>query len=242
MKVLKKNMKEFLLEDNLSMYARGILITIILLKDKDPKVWWAKVRVKLNMNEAEIHLLLLHKKGYIEWSQYKKVMKRRRMKEEDGGSKVQEVVDFFNELKGTSYRSESAICNNLAIRVNKYGVEKAKLVIAFKYEEWKDTKQWRYFTPKTLFRPSKFDMYLQEALLTQKGSVLVSNWKDGDEITSSNVSELKDREIYTITVADVVEGLVRKGINVSQKMTGKDVKRMIKIQGTSIEVKMKIKV
>ena len=79
MRTLLKSTKDLLSED-LSIAERGVLITIILLKDSSPKMTLAKLKGTISINQIQQELISLHEKGYIDWSEYKKVIRRKKKK------------------------------------------------------------------------------------------------------------------------------------------------------------------
>ena len=76
-----------------------------------------------------------------------------------------EIIDFFNSKTGKSYKhttdaTQQAVNGRLA---EGYTVDDFKKVIDSKVSEWQGTEHEKYLTPSTLFRPSNFEKYLQNA-------------------------------------------------------------------------------
>ena len=67
MKINIKKVSE-ILDSGLSMAQRGILITILLMKDSTPKLTLAKCKASLNFVTHREDLVYLHEKGFISWS------------------------------------------------------------------------------------------------------------------------------------------------------------------------------
>lgn len=75
-----------------------------------------------------------------------------------------EVIDYLNELAGTSYNYKTqGIFNLIKKRMEEgYTICDFKKVITNKCRDWKNTEYERYLRPSTLFRGNKFDEYLNE--------------------------------------------------------------------------------
>ena len=56
-----------LLNDKLSVVQRGLLITILLVKDTKPEYTLAKLKSTIKIKEFYQDLIILHKAEYIEW-------------------------------------------------------------------------------------------------------------------------------------------------------------------------------
>ena len=234
MKIRVQNIND-ILDDKLSLLERGLLITILLSKDIDPKITLAKVKVRVKMIKVRRELMNLHELGFIEWSGYNRAKKNEEDKEVN--PKVVEVIDFMNELYGRGFDSKStASTKNLINRLNDHSVEDIKMVVANRWEEWNmDSVMNKHLTPHTIFRPSKFDKYLEEALRTRKGEGLVEakkiGLKQGDEITLEIAQTLIEEEMYNIRIyrLDPDDGRIMGNGTIS-KRTGKAIMKAIKIQ------------
>ena len=75
-----------------------------------------------------------------------------------------EVIDYLNTKTGSSYRATTeANIKPIRARLNDgFSVEDCKKVIDIKAGQWLNTEQSKYLRPETLFRPSKFEGYLNE--------------------------------------------------------------------------------
>ena len=76
-----------------------------------------------------------------------------------------EVIDYLNEKTGKHYRSKAAATRKLikARFAEGYTLEDFKRVIDTKTSQWLNTDQDKFLRPETLFRPSHFESYLNEA-------------------------------------------------------------------------------
>lgn len=232
MKILIKSLSE-LLNEKLTLEERGLFITIVLLKDSDPTLTLAKVKAKVQMNKFKAELVNLQDYGFIEWSGYNQAVKS--LEEKLLEPEVVEVVDFMNSLyhQNNQYTSKSHYPNLLA-RLKEHSVEDIKMVISNRYAVWKDDKVMSVnLRASTIFRPSKFDKYLEEAQRTKKGErflqVSKNHLKDGDEITLEVSQSFTDSENYSLSIHTLNKQGKSIGIEKVFK-SGKDIKRSLKIQ------------
>ena len=87
---------------------------------------------------------------------------------DDTSTKVEEVVAYLNDLTGKSFKPKAdATRKAIGARLNEgYTVDDCRRVIDAKVTDWgRDPKMKKYLRPETLFRASKFEGYLQEALV-----------------------------------------------------------------------------
>ena len=74
------------------------------------------------------------------------------------------VLNHLNTVTGSKFRKCKSSLENIRARLREnYSVEQLILIVDYKHEQWKDTKYYEYMQPTTLFRPMKFDGYLQHA-------------------------------------------------------------------------------
>ncbi|MBP3369678.1 MAG: conserved phage C-terminal domain-containing protein [Clostridia bacterium] len=75
---------------------------------------------------------------------------------------TKEVITYLNKICGTSYRATStATMAYISGRLSEgYTVDDLKKVIDKQYKKWHGTEYAMYLRPDTLFRPMKFDVYL----------------------------------------------------------------------------------
>jgi uncharacterized phage protein (TIGR02220 family) len=237
MRVTIKNMSE-VIDDKLTLTERGLLITIILLKDNDPKLTLAKVRAKFRIQDVKVELVKLHKLGLIEWSGYKDAVKSLEEKELD--PKVVEVVEFMNNLYKRKFDPNSKSTTvNLINRLLEHSLDEVKLVVSNRYAVWKDDPTMEvHLNPTTIFRPSKFDKYLEEANRTKEGERFLSaskiSLKEGDELTSEIAKTLLPTEVYTFMTYKLNSEGERVGNGVESSRYGKDIARAISIRNNNM--------
>lgn len=71
---------------------------------------------------------------------------------------------WFNEQTGRNFKNVDANRRMINGRLNDgYTREELAKVVSFMSEKWKGTDQEQYLRPSTLFRPSKFEGYLNDA-------------------------------------------------------------------------------
>lgn len=222
-----------LLSDKISLVQRGILITILLLKEDDPKLTLAKVKSKLNMQANKEDLIHLHKAGLINWSEYNKAVKT--LKDKEILPEVIEIIDFMNGLYGTGFKSTTKSYQKaIAARLKESSLDELKLVVANRYKVWKDDPVMsKYLTPDTVFRASKFPKYLVEANRTKEGESLLSaskiGLKKGDLITLDLANRFSDDDIYKVTSFHL-DGGNRVGSGQFYDTYGRDIKRSLRVQ------------
>ena len=223
-----------LLNDKLSVVQRGLLITILLVKDTKPEYTLAKLKSTIKIKEFYQDLIILHKAEYIEWSGYSAAIKSESKKLDD--PKVEEVITFMNKLYGRNFKADSLYATKeLRVRLTENSVEDVKAVVANRYVEWKDDAVMsKHLNPSTIFRPSKFDKYVEEALRTRAGQSLLKaeqiNLNQGDEITLSMKENILDKDVYTIKTYDLDNAGNRIGSGMLSKVYGKDLVKMLKAQ------------
>lgn len=90
--------------------------------------------------------------------------KPKKAKETKADTDATEVIDYLNAKTGSSYRATTeANIKPIRARLNDgFSVEDCKKVIDIKAGQWLNTEQSKYLRPETLFRPSKFEGYLNE--------------------------------------------------------------------------------
>lgn len=84
-----------------------------------------------------------------------------------------EIINYLNEKTGQHYKSSTeATCKSINGRLKEgYTVDDFKKVIDIKTSQWlKDKEMSMYLRPSTLFSPSKFESYLNEATKNQPAS------------------------------------------------------------------------
>ena len=90
-----------------------------------------------------------------------------------------EVLNYLNTKKpGKGFKLTDSNRENIKARMReKHGVDDFKAVIDFMVGEWgTDPKMRKYLRPATLFAPSKFDGYLDDALAEKCMPAPVDEW------------------------------------------------------------------
>lgn len=231
MKILFENISD-ILNDKLSVYQRGLLITLLLLKEDDEKLTLAKFKAKVNMKEARLSLLLLHDWGYIKWSGYNAAKKS--IENAKAQPDVIEAITFMNDLYKRKFDANSkATTSSLVARLSEYSLEDIKGVIANRYEVWKDDNVMNmHLNPTTIFRPKNFAKYYEDYLTTKRGSALVNaaviKLKDGQEITLEIAETFEDTETVKVLQYVMFDGKKVK----ATKMTvyAEKLKKMLKVE------------
>lgn len=84
-------------------------------------------------------------------------------KEKSDFSEIDSVLDHLNSATGKKYRKIESNRVHVRARLEEGAtVEDCKRVIDVKAGEWVGTEFEKYLNPETLFRPSKFDKYLNQ--------------------------------------------------------------------------------
>lgn len=233
MEIYVKAVKDLLNED-LSLSQRGILITLLLIKDENAKFTLSKFKALVSLNQIKEDLIYLQDRGYIKWSGYSAAKKQ--SKADKLTPEVIEAMEFLNSLYKRKFDPATEAYNKpLRARLAEYSLEEVKIVIANRYAEWKDDPMMKkHLTPTTLFRAKHFKKYLDDAKYTGTGSSFVSadkiDLKYGDIITSEVAKSLADEDVYDIKIYNTDdEGNVR-GSGVKAKRYGHQIKVMEKIQ------------
>lgn len=238
MKILVTSTSQ-LLDSKLSIAQRGLLITALLLRDINPKLTLAKFKASIKINEHLEDLIHLHESGFIQWSGYASALKS--LKSKQINPQVIEIVDFMNQLWKRKFDSSAAsTTSGIKSRLQKHSVEDIKLVIANRYEEWKDDSLMsKYLTPTTIFRPSKFDKYLEEAKRTKSGQSFVHakqiDLKHGDTITQSLANTFIDKDVYEIRTYDIDAEGRRLTSGMLSRVYGATLKKMLKVEQNKID-------
>lgn len=227
-----KNLSD-ILDDKLSLSERGILITILLLKEKDSKLTLAKCKTKISFLKNKKELINLHRLNYISWSGYQSAVQSLTKKESQ--PQVLEILNFMNQLYRRNFgptEERSTSINNLLL---KYTMDDIKKVISNRYVVWKDEPVMsKHLVPETIFRSSKFIKYLDEVNYTKEGESFVTirdlMIQDGDEVDSEIAKSFSDKDLYTLRSYSINKlGEVSKR-STELTRTGKDIKRLLKVR------------
>ena len=228
-----------LLDDKLTIKQRGLLITILLIKDIKPKFTLAKLKTLIKIKEYHQDLISLHEAKFITWSGYRSA-KNAKAQELDN-PKIEDVMSFMNGLLVRNFNPKSqATTKDLRVRLEDHSVEDIKKVIANRYAEWKDSeKMSKHLNPTTLFRASNFEKYLEEANRTKIGQGFVSanrmDLKGGDELLFSMNDNILDKDVYSIKTYDIDPKGNRISSGMASKVYGSTLKQMLKAENNKIQ-------
>lgn len=220
-----------LLDSELTLIQRGILITIMLLKDDDSKLTLAKFKFKIKTGSIREELISLHEAEYIDWSEYK--IAKRYIANKEINPEILELIQYINTLLRTKYKENNkVIISMLNARLRDYSANDIKKVFANRYLVWKDDEVMkRHLAPDTILRPSKFPKYFEEVNKTKEGLFYVNvkeiNLIKGETITYKISKQLIDDDIYEIKIY-TMQGFKRIGNGQSTKRYGKDIKKVLK--------------
>ncbi|MGK0703694.1 conserved phage C-terminal domain-containing protein [Yokenella regensburgei] len=74
------------------------------------------------------------------------------------------VLTHLNQTTGSRFQVCSSSLDNIRARLREeFTPEELMLVVDYKHEQWRETKDYQYMRPKTLFIPGNFPGYLQVA-------------------------------------------------------------------------------
>lgn len=223
--------------DDISVEEAGLMLLIILLKDDNPKIHLAKIKARVNFKNYKQPLIKLHEKKLIKWSGYRNAIKS--LEKEKTSPEIHEIIEFMNKLYKRKFNPDiESTVTGLRNRLEEYSIEEIKLVISNRYKEWKDDPVMeKHLNPGTIFRPSKFSKYIEEAKRTRVGESLVNvetlKLKDGQEITFDISKSLINSDTYNLTVWILNNGK-RIGTGRGQTMYGKEIKRQLKLQENKV--------
>jgi len=235
MKVNIKGISD-ILDDRLCLVRRGILITILLLKEKDSKLTLAKAKTKISFLKHKKELISLHRDGFIIWSGYENAIKS--LEKLEVKPVIIDVLGFMNNLYQRKFGPTEERVRLLNSLLEKYSDEEIKRVVSNRYSVWKDEPVMRqHLIPETVFRMSKFIKYLDEVNHTRIGESFLNaseiGLKHGDEISYEQSLSFIDTETYTIMFHSILEG--KKGRGREETRYGKDLKRLLRTRENSTE-------
>lgn len=219
-----------LLDDNLTLQQRGILVTILAVKEIDSKLTLAKFKAKVKIGQIREDLITLHKAEYIDWSEYKAAIRVESNKVIN--PEIIELIQYINTLLKTKYKeNDKTIVSMLNARLSDYSPDDIKAVFANRYAVWKDDSfMSKYLAPDTILRPSKFPKYLEEVNKTKEGLFYVNvkeiDLKKGDTITYEISKTLINDDVYQIKIY-TTKGFKRVTNGIVVKKFGKDIKKIL---------------
>lgn len=105
-----------------------------------------------------------------------------------------EVLTHLNQVSGSRFQKSRTSLENIRARLREgYSVSDLKLVIDLKHEHWHENdKQYQYMRPETLFRPSKFEGYLQSA----------TRWEAKGRPSRDTWDKTRERDINVMSTPD----------------------------------------
>jgi len=231
MELLFKDIKN-LLSKNISVSQMGLIFTLILSKDLNPKLTLAKFKTFVKTSDYKTDLIELHEKGYINWSGYKNAKKSLEEKKQDPN--IKEVIDLYNKLskRKISHKTESNI-SALRSRLKEHTLQECLLVVSNRHESWVDEPiMYKHFIPSTIFRKANFQKYLDDAIYTNVGKSLVNakdlGLKKGDEISAGNSQNFEKESVYEIKIYNTDSNGQKRGIGKNAKRKGFDINKMCK--------------
>jgi predicted phage replisome organizer/uncharacterized phage protein (TIGR02220 family) len=92
------------------------------------------------------------------------------------------VIDYMNSVSGKKYRHIKSNRDRVLARLGEgYSVEDCKTVVKKMWDAWKNTEMEQYFRPETLFRPTKFEGYLNRPVEKGKPRIDPSEYETGKD-------------------------------------------------------------
>lgn len=222
-----------ILNKNLSISEKGVLLSIMLTINKDADVSLVKLKREIRISQYKAELISLHEKGIIEWSGYK--VAKKSLEREDNLETVVEILNFMSNLYKRGFSPTDSRITTLSALLKSYSILEIKSVIANRYLVWKDDEiMKKHLVPDTIFRPSKFIKYLEEVKSTRKGESLVVaskiKLKQDDVITYDIAKTFIDSEIYNFKSYNLNSKGERQGLPIKESRYGKEIKWMLKVQ------------
>lgn len=96
---------------------------------------------------------------------------------------AKEILDYLNTKTNSNYRKTKSSLEAIQARLNEgFSKEECFRVIDIKTQDWKDTEFEKYLRPSTLFRPTKFQEYLNQKLKDYKPKKTVSTLQSNNEV------------------------------------------------------------
>lgn len=224
---------EGILDDKISLVGRGILVTILLLREKDPKITLAKCKTKISFLKNKEELVHLHNQGLITWSGYSNAVES--LKNYLTKPQVEEILTFMSNLYRRGFSPTPDRIRLINSLLEKYSVEEIKKVVSNRYVVWENEPvMCKHLVPETIFRQSKFQKYLEESNYTHEGEsfVTVSKLKleDGDEITLEIANQFSDKDTYSVVSYELNQEGVKITRGSSITRYGKDIKQLLRIR------------
>lgn len=121
-------------------------------------------------------------------------------------AEIDEVIHYFNEVTNGSAKVDTkSYRKTIDARLQEYSVDDCKIVIANRNERWaNDASMSKYLRISTLFKPTKFPTYLEDAKTTGIGMAKAQeakiDIKEGDVLTKENTEALHEEVYYNVRV------------------------------------------
>jgi len=107
-----------------------------------------------------------------------------------------EVIDYLNSKIGSKYRHTESNRKGIGARLKDgFSVDDCKTVIDKKTAEWMGTDMEKYLNPETLFRPSKFEKYLNAPVTKSKVVPMPSFMEKQEEDLGEEFEWLKKYDV-----------------------------------------------
>jgi uncharacterized phage protein (TIGR02220 family) len=234
MKILMNSTKD-LLDPKLDITHRGILATILICREANSKMTLAKCKVSFPIKNYTKELIFLHENNFIKWSGYNRAKKT--SEKVKSNPDAENIINFMNDLYGRKFQLKT-YSNMVTSLLKDNPLEDIKLVISNRYSVWKhDSFMEKYLTPSTIFKPSKFNKYLEEAKHTRIGESIVNvdkfNLKDNDEVTTKIAKTFVDKDTYVLKIYNTDSNGNKRGSGKAITRYGKDIKKLIHVQDSN---------
>lgn len=113
-------------------------------------------------------------------------------KEKENSESIDSIIDFFNETCGTSYRKSAKGTRSIINARLSEGFTEAdcRKAISNMHAEWAhDPKMAQYLRPETIFRPTKFESYVQH-VTPAKAESLFSEYDVCDGVIRVGIDDI----------------------------------------------------
>lgn len=138
--------------------------------------------VGINEARAEVSLPGLDYSTAELYLTYEEVLRQNKIRQRKGVAEMEHARDCLNHLNKVAGKNFKMLDTNLkpiACLIREYGKEAVIRVIDNKVAKWTGTSMEDYLSPKTLFRPSNFEVYVNESLAPQVAEKNFANELDG---------------------------------------------------------------
>ena len=94
------------------------------------------------------------------------------------------IIDYLNRISGHRYTYNPYLANiKRRLKETGYGLKEVCRMLRYKWEQWRNSDMEIYFRPSTLFRPSHFADYVEEAMFywRKKARARLRDWREREE-------------------------------------------------------------